>query len=118
MELATKAQIMSVLRSMDPVAATAAQYLADLFVARQDLLGDEEAVCSMAVASMARAIEDANLPGGASMSDLYTLATIHGEQIGEVAVAMAAFVLGKKRSGWVVTAVAAAVGLTIAALGG
>lgn len=114
----SKAEIMAVLRSMDPVAADAARYLADLILEHQDNLSDREAVGAMAYMAMVRALRDANPPGGPSNADLLLLATEHGQQIGEVALAMAAFVAGKSRKGWVVAAVAVTLGVAIAALGG
>ncbi len=113
----SKAQIMAVLRSMDPIAADSARYLADLILENQDRLGDREAVGAMAYAAMVKALRDANLPEGPSNADMLALAAEHGQQIGEVALAMVVFVAGKSRKGWVVAAVAATVGVAIAALG-
>lgn len=114
----TKEQIKAVLRIMDPVAADAAKYLADLILENQDQLNDREAVGAMAYSAMMRALRDADLPGGPSNGDVLMLAAEHGQMIGEVALAMAVFVAGKSRKGWVVGAVAVGLGLAIATLGG
>ena len=116
-DIQSKAQIMDTLRAMDPVAADSARYLADLILEHQEKLSDQEAVGAMAFSAMVKALRDANLPGGPSNLDLLSLAAEHGQQIGEVALAMAVFVAGKSRKGWVVAAVAATVGIAIAALG-
>lgn len=113
----SKAQIMAALRAMDPVAADAARYLADLILEHQDQLGDRKALGVMAYTAMVKALRDADLHGGPSNRDLLTLVTEHGQQIGEVALAMAVFVAGKNRKGWVVAAVATTVGIAIATLG-
>lgn len=113
----TKEQIKTVLRSMNPVAADAAKYLADSLLEHQEKLNDREAVIEMAYAAMLKALRDADIPGGPSSGDVLTLAAEHGQMIGEVALAMAAFVAGKSRKGWVVSAVAVGVGIAIAALG-
>jgi hypothetical protein len=113
----SKAQIMDALRAMDPVAADSARYLADLMLEHQGNLSDREAVGAMAYSAMAKALRDSNLPGGPSNAAVLSLAADHGQQIGEVALAMAVFVAGKSRESWVLTAVAATVGIAIAALG-
>jgi hypothetical protein len=113
----SKEQIKAALRSMDPVAADGAKYLADLLLEHQDKLDDREAIGAMAYAAMVKALRDANLPGGPSNADVFTLAAIHGQEIGEVALAMAVFVAGKSRKGWIVGGVAVGLGLAIAALG-
>ncbi len=113
----TKEQIKAMLRSMNPVAADAAKYLADLLLDHQDKLNDREAVGAMAYAAMVKALRDADLPGGPSNADVLLLAAEHGQIIGEVGLAMAAFVAGKSRKGWVVGAVAVGLGIAIAAMG-
>ena len=114
----TKDQIKAVLRTMDPVAADAAKYLADLILENQERLNDPESVGAMACSAMVRALRDADLPGGPSNTDVRILVEEHGRMIGEVALAMAVFVAGKKRKGWVVGAVALGLGVAITALGG
>ncbi len=114
----TKEQIKAVLRSMDPVAADAAKYLADLLLENQDKLDDRQAVGLLAYSAMIKALRDANLAGGPSIDDVCVLSAEHGQMIGEVALAMAVFVAGKNRTGWVAGAVAVGLGLAIAAIAG
>jgi hypothetical protein len=116
-EYQTKEQIKAVLGSMNPVAADAAKYLADLLLENQELLNDREAIGAMAYTAMVKALRDAEIPGGPCNADVILLAEEHGQMIGQVAIAMAAFVAGKSRKGWVVGAVAVGLGIAIAAMG-
>lgn len=114
----SKEQIKATLRSIHPVAADAAKYLADLLLEHPDMLDDRDAVAEMAYAAMFKALRDAGLPGGPSHVDVLTLAREHGNVIGDLALAMAAFVANKRGNGWVGGAVVVGLGIAIAAIGG
>jgi hypothetical protein len=94
----TKDQIKAVLRTMDPVAADAAKYLADLILENQEQLNVPESVGAMACSAIVRALRDADLPGGPSNTDVRMLVEEHGRMIGEVALTMAGNMRGFVKS--------------------
>lgn len=109
---------MAALRLMNPIAADAAKYFADLLVENHRTLGDSQAMLGMAGAAMVRALDDARLPGGPSIGDAVALWREHGDEIAALAIAMANYTLRKKeRPSFLGIGVAAAVAVAVAALG-
>lgn len=111
-----KAEIMQTLAGMDPVAADAAKYLADRLLEFQGHELTREAMAAYVYDSMSRAIRDSYNGEHGSHAEVIGLAMSHGQEIVAMAIAMASFVASQSRKGWLLGAVAAGLGIAVAAM--
>jgi len=111
-----KAEIMQALAGMDPVAADVAKYLADRLLEFQGHELTREAMAAYAYDSMSRAIRDSYDGEDGTHAEVMGLAINNGQEIAAMAIAMASFVASKSRKGWLLGAVAAGLGVAVAAM--
>lgn len=107
---------MQALNCMDPVAADAAKYLADRLIESRAQEFSPDVMREFAYDSLMRAIRDSTGDEIATPEEVARLASVHGNDIATMAIAMAYFLAQPRRKGWIAGTVAAGLGLAVAAL--